>query len=405
MENGVRRGKFVINFKDVAILSIALYIIIAICYDGTGLSKLSLASYGIYLCVAVCAFYALLIGKFYLQTVYIFMLLFGAVLSISTIYSPASESLKNMYLYRFWTGVILMFLVCNTVSTREDIDKLLHAIIIGSVLLSLNIYVQFGFSNIADAEERILDGVGDINMLGVYCAFAIIIATIFIFTKKKHRLWYFLSIVVAVPFLMFTGSRKAVLLVVVGLLTFVFSYSQNRGLIKRLIGILVILAVGIFLIETIPAFAVIRAHFEDMLNLFSGEGEMDQGDLNRIEYIEYGWQYFKQKPLVGNGFFSSFFYLGAYTHCNFVELLMNNGLIGFCVYYFVRLYVLGRAIKSGTRNDVLTGLVITFSIALLFCDIGVVTYYNRFLFVITAICSRAADILNKEKKTTWLGNK
>lgn len=401
MENGQKNGKITIQFKDIAILSIMLYIIIAVCFDGTGLSKLPLASYGIYLCACVCALYILLSGKLRLHSIYFYMLLFGAVLSISTLYSPARAALRNMYLYRFWTGVILMFLVCNTITTRKDIEKLLYASVIAGVMLALLVYAEYGFTNISKAEERLLDELSDINMLGVYCGFAIIIAAIFLITKKKFKLLYIAAIVVMTPFLMFTGSRKAVLLVVVGLLTFMFYYSKDGKILKRLFAIAAVLAVVVILIETVPAFAIIREHFEDLVNLLTGEGELDKGDINRMKYIERGWGYFLEKPIAGYGFLGSYYFFGTYTHCNYIELLMNNGIFGFVVYYVMRLAILGKVVKHGSKGDVLTAVAVTFCVGLLFCDIGVVTYYNRFLFIVTAICARAADILREERQKQW----
>lgn len=398
MRTGIRDGKLTFQLKDIAIPSIMIYIIIAICFDGTKLSPVPLASFGIYLCAGVCGVCALLSKRLSLRPIYFYVLLFGLVLSLSTLYSPVKESLQKMYLYRFWTGVILMILVCNSITCRKDIEKLLHAVILGGVLLSVLIYAEYGIENIADAEERVLDELSDINMLGVYCAFAIIISAVYMFTRKRFKLLYLAAIVVMTPFLLFTGSRKAVLQVAVGLLTFLLYYSRNKKLLGRLVLIGAIIAAGVILINYVPAFSVINEHFGDMGNLLTGEGELDQGDINRMEYLELGWQYFLKKPFIGHGFFSSFYYFSAYTHCNYVELLMNNGILGFGIYYFMRLSILFKGFKYGSRNDVLSGLIIAFSIALLFCDIGVVTYYNRFLFIAIAICARGADILREEKR-------
>ncbi len=397
MNYSVSKAKLKFVFKDLAILSIIAYIIISVTYDGTGLGNAAWASYGIYICAAMCGANMLFSAEITVRKTYIFTIVFGFLLLASTSYSPVEVTIGDMYLYRFWTSALLFVLVANTITTREDIEKLLKACVFAGAFLSINIYAKYGITELADAEDRLLSDISDINMLGVYCGFSIIIASIYMVFDKKHRFLYFSSIIISVPFLMFTGSRKAVLLVVVGLLAFVFTYKNERGLFLRLLAALAVLGIIVFLIMNVPAFSVIRIHFEDMINLFRGAGEIDQGDINRMEYLERGWQYFLEKPFAGNGFFSSFYYFNAYTHCNYVELLMNNGILGFAVYYLMRLLILSKAIACRRKNDILAAMMIMIGVGILFCDIGVVTYYNRFLFVLIAISDKATTIFRGER--------
>ena len=81
---------------------------------------------------------------------------------------------------------------------------------------------------------------------------------------------------------------------------------------------------------------------------------------------------------------------------------MNNGIIGFAVYYLMRLLILKNNIACRKRNDILAAMAITISVGVLFCDVGVVTYYNRFLFIMIAIADKASAILREEQR---VGNK
>ncbi len=390
--------------KTLSIYSILTYIIISVVYDGTGFSNLSLSTYAIYLCAGICGLNALLSGNIRVLPTYILMLAFGAALQLSSYYTPTSQFISNMYLYRFWTALVLFVLAANTITSREDVDKLLKGYVLSGPFLSIVVYSNFGIANLVSTEDRVLETIGDINMLGAYCAFSIIVSLVYIFTSKKHKLLYLLAIVICVPFLMFTGSRKAVLIVVIGLVTFVLTYTRKKGLFKRLLIISLLLGGIVLLIYKIPAFSIIKEHFEDMLNLFTGQGDLDKGDENRIKYLELGWKHFLDKPLFGNGFCSSYYYFRTYTHCNYIELLMNNGIVGFVLYYAVHFTIITTAFRYRKKADVLTSLVFTFMLCLLFCDIGVVTYYNRFMNIILAICAKAVIILKDESLSMGGGN-
>lgn len=324
------------------------------------------------------------------------MILLGILLTISIVYSPASGTLKNMYLYRFWTAIVLFVLISNVINSRSDIHKLLLGCVVGSVVLSLLVYKKYGFVNLVVSGARLSDELGDINMLGTYCAFGFLIAFATMMANRKIRLWCIAAMVTMLPMIMFTGSRKSILLIAVGILAFMMLWGSNRALVGKVILGIAAVCFLFILIERIPAFSNISGHFDDLFNLLSGSGNLDKGDLNRIRFIEEGWNLFLERPIIGHGFISSYYYFGTYTHCNYIELLMNNGIVGFGIYYFLRGKIITKTIKLFDRTDYLIALCLTFSLLLLISDIAVVTYYNRFIIVIIAICVKTIDVVRKE---------
>ncbi len=397
MQSNIRKNGLSISFHSITIFVINLYIVAAIAFDGTQLSSLPIASYAIYLCAGGGILYAILRRTFQVHWSYYLILLFGVLLTASMVYSPASTALKNMYLYRFWTSIILFVLISNVITTRSDIHRLLVGCVVGSIVLSLSVYIKYGFGNLITSGARLSDELGDINMLGTYCAFAFLIAFTTMMANRKMRLWCIAAMVIMLPMIMFTGSRKSILLIAAGILAFMLLWGSNRALVgKILLGIAAVYLL-FMLIEKIPAFSNISGHFDDLFNLVSGSGDLDKGDINRIRFIEEGWNLFLEKPIFGHGFIGSYYYFGTYTHCNYIELLMNNGAIGCGIYYFFRGKILAKTIKLFDRTDYLLALCLIFSLILLISDIAVVTYYNRFIVVIIAICVKMIDIVKKEK--------
>jgi O-antigen ligase len=95
--------------------------------------------------------------------------------------------------------------------------------------------------------------------------------------------------------------------------------------------------------------------------------------------ISHGWDLFLKEPVLGYGLnnFSILFakILGeGYAHNNYIELLVDLGMIGTIAYYSFYAFIIGKLI--GIRND-LTGLrnfFLAFMLVLLVFDIGNVTY-------------------------------
>lgn len=383
-------GKLLISLHSIMMAVIVVHIILTVSFDNTGLSSLPLASLAIYLCLGMGILYALITRLIVVNWSYIAFILFTFVLYLSSLYSPTSQYIKDIYLTRFVYSFAIYFIVCITIKSKKDINTLLVSVIVSGVILSLLVYSKYGLANLLIMGERL--DFGDINMLATYCSFSIVAAFAYFMSHKKSKFWTVLAMLICIPMVMFTGSRKSILLIAIGVVVFLFLFGEHKRLLRNIFIGATAIGLLIWLINTIPAFSNIREHFDDMYQLFAGGDNLDKGDLNRLKFIDEGLRMFVANPIFGNGFASSYYYLGTYTHCNFVELLMNNGIIGFGIYYYIRIRILYEGFKQTNRTDMLTVLCIVFSLMLLFTDVGVVSFYNRFLMIILAICVKTIDI-------------
>jgi O-antigen ligase len=133
---------------------------------------------------------------------------------------------------------------------------------------------------------------------------------------------------------------------------------------------------------------MIKGRFEEMILGLLGQGSLNEGDILRQYYIETGLAEFKESPIWGNGFYYSAYLFGHYSHNNYIELLMNNGIIGFIAYYSIYIKLLIDAFKMKTtfhKSYVLIVLVVFVFLAL---DLGTVSYFDRYTLLILAVCSR-----------------
>lgn len=384
-----RRGETLSIIKlpihNLAIYSISLYVVLSVLFEGSQNANARLASYGLYLCLGMCISEVLLKQKIKIHSFTVCLLIFGVLLTISYFYSPADVDIKNIYLYRYWTSYLVIFFISNTIAGYKDIQKLLFTFVLAGVLLSLTLYHTYGFSNLLVSSTRIGDELGNQNMLGLYCAFSIVIA-VYLFVTKKKSLFLLSAVVICIPAVMFTGSRKAVLLIAVALMSFFLAYSQNRFLVKRVLLLAILLLTMIILIESIPAFSMIRQRFENLFTLFKSGTAADVSDLRRLMFIKIGMQQFGNRFLLGNGFCYSYNLFGTYTHNNYIELLLNNGIVGAASYYSIHILLLIKQHKVRKYDRKVSSFVLMILGAVLFCDIGVITYYNRYILILITIC-------------------
>ncbi len=387
-------------FKQLAMFSIGLYLVFSAVFDKMAIPALAkLSSVSIYFCLGCCALFILSRGTFRLNYAIVILLVTGALLTISTVYTPAPEATVSKYLYRYWTSVILVVLISNTVDSFEDVDKVLTYYSLAGVALSICMYSLYGVSNLAAAMGRVDDQLGNQNAVGMICAFGVVFAVFeMIRAKGYQKVLYVLAALICMPAVMFTGSRKAILIIVVAFVAFLLLYSESKNFIRNVLLGIVLVGLVILAIYNIPAFDVIRTRFESTFDFFLG-GNVDAavvGDDHRVMFMEKGIKVFLEHPYFGAGFVSSHYYFGVYSHNNYIELLMNGGLALFLTYYFMYLLSFIFNLKHRRKMPrVYFAIALTVIIMILVADIGVVTYYERTTLIAMSLCATIAQAAKK----------
>jgi len=384
--------------RHIALLSIALYIFLMIVFETLNSPLSSYASLGLYICLGCCGSYILIQRKIKLHWSIIVFCIFGILLSISALYTPTKVSIVNAYLRLYWTSFILLFIIGNIPATLKDVRFLIGVIVISGAVLSLYLYTFYGWEYLISSPERLDNAFGNQNNTAVRCAFSVIFAFYMLATQRtKLRFLWLIPAAICIPAIMFLASRKAILMIGAGLFTLFVVYSKNRNLIKKVVLIVLLLVALWYIIQYVPAFSVIKERFEETFNLLGGAATEDsKSDMNRIRYIEMSLAAFWESPLIGKGFYYSEHLLGTYSHNNFIELLLNNGIIGFAIYYFIYLKLFAEACKIKKTAPIAHAFVITTVITFVVLDIGVVSYFNRYTLILLIVCSTMLNIAQKE---------
>lgn len=295
--------------------------------------------------------------------------------------------------YALEKGITLVeIMICMTVlysyySGLESIDPLLKVVMYSGFFTTVYSYFYYGISNIYQiiiAGDRIPSAFTNTNTLGMLAAIASVIAVYYIFIQKQK--WLVVLIIPAVILVAASGSRKALILLVVGSTLVAMKNSKSHSLVKRTAyGLLVLVGVFILLyfLSRLSLFAGINQRMEGMINLITQGGEIDSSAQLRQNYIMMGMRQFSKTPFLGIGIgcprilTNAYYGHDAYLHNNYVELLCGGGVVGFLLYYLNYLYLIINIVKYRKQEVKESVVALALIVALLLTDYGSVSYYAK----------------------------
>ena len=395
MKNSIFDVDLLKRMRSLWKFSLVLYIICSIAF----LSKstlMMLNSIALYLFLGV-SFICILLKKTVKINIYLaFTFVFLLYIIIGTLYNN-NQSMAMSIAYEFFVVVCMLFCIYNYVESEEDIVLVFKTVMFGGLVL--NIYTVFLYGGgIFDAlvnEARVGGLAGNLNFVGMKSAYSALIAMFFLLNGNISlfkKVTYSTIIVFCSFFALITASRKVLLLLVAGVF-FLFLFRKNKkrkplAVFKNFVIAIACAAVVLLIIFNVDYFDDIAYRFEEMLNLFiNGSGEVGS-DKKRIRYIKTGLEVFVNNPVLGDGTAASYNYFNTYSHCNFVEILMNNGIIGFILFYFcypIFFVKAAKKIRDERKTDTnmsLLCLLVVLSIVLL--SFGFVYYTMPYFQILIA---------------------
>lgn len=302
---------------------------------------------------------------------------------------------------------LIKILVCMSIlysyySVRKNaMEELFSVLFWASLIVVFYSYVFYGkdlIINVILSGKRLDNSFSNVNTIGMVSGIMIII-TVFKAICNKC-IWYLILDIPAIILILATGSRKAIVIVFIGVFSLLLFKYLNRNIFKTIFWSICISIIALLMIRwimSLEAFAGIGQRMKGMIALFTGNGIIDSSSWLRYEYIKLGINIFKKNPIYGIGmgnariFVSSDYGHDAYLHNNYVELLANGGILGFIIYYCIYYMVIKNLIKYFKYRDKYTSVVIILVIMQLVIDYGSVSYYYKntiFYFLIFFICIR-----------------
>lgn len=217
--------------------------------------------------------------------------------------------------------------------------------------------------------------------------------------KKIH--FNVLTLVVALIALL-TGSRKALLMLAVFALAYLFFWKPEKNMGKFVVRMVIVLAVGvvvlILLMKVDVLYNAIGNRLESLyLQWFEGE-ESDASAISRARMISIGMNMFSESPIYGLGHNAFKLTSGywTYSHNNYVELMCSLGILGLLVFYAPLIYFTVETFRLWRRG--VPGAVFPLTVFLIqyINDFGHVSYYSFHIHIFLGMAVGYVYLLKQE---------
>ncbi len=373
-------------------------------------------TWGKYILILACLFILfvdILEGKakyrYTISTYHYFICIIIIYTFLSSIWGiSAKDSLIKTFTYI--QILICMSIVYNHFNKFSDVIQLVQVVKWSSYVISIYSIIYYGLDfvmSMITSGTRLDNSYSNINTMGMLAAFGIIIQIDDILREKKIGL----ETIFCVPAFMMviaTQSRKALLILVIGILLVLILRNLSDGkLFRNIVKIVMILAGSFFVLRFLSEmeiFSGINQRMEYLIAMFTGKGEIGHSAMLRQELINLGIQIFKKSPILGIGIGCPHIVAGqalgfdAYLHNGFIEVLAGGGIIGFALYYGSFIYLIVQFYKFRKIKDTIYPLCVILVFICLFRDYAMVSIYDKSTYFYFMIYFMEIDKLRIKKK-------
>ena len=317
----------------------------------------------------------------------IWSFMFFSIVILSVIFS------KDPFISFIGAMQILKILVLNNIlilvsKNKREVYFFLNTFIVAGIVLILRLLTLVPLENLGNNRLQII-GMFNANDVGLKLSLSLIFLLYFIFLEKKYKLYYLVNVPILYLFIFFTGSKKAFVFSVLSLVLIILLSLKNK---KKLVYYIPLIILGLFLIfriiMEIPVFYnVLGYRLEAFLSFTEGNSRIDGSTLERLSMIKEGIDLFSEELFLGYGLegFALNTNFGHYSHNNYVEMLVNFGIIGFIVYYTMYFYLMVKNIKLYLlRNKIIIPFLINIIIVFII-EMAMISYKDRFFYLVLGL--------------------
>lgn len=287
---------------------------------------------------------------------------------------------------------LLVIAVFNAVRKYNLQADFLYTIILSSYLLAFLTLIKYGgianYIGLMISGTRLGGLIGNENIFGMTFASSSVICFYFTIDHDyKHKVFYMFSLTLFSFFAFSSQSKKAILMIAIGVVLLCIFHFGIRKIWKTLLLVL-LLFVLLYLTLQLKVFSGMTQRLESFL---SGA---DDSDLTRNYLILLGLSLFKQKPFLGWGYcnFRPVSGMPFYSHNNIVELLVDLGIVGFLLYYmlFLKLMIAVNKLRRSSRNSIYE---VFLSLLIVDCIMGygAVQFVEKTPWILFAVCLAVSE--------------
>lgn len=318
-------------------------------------------------------------GQINLGKALIFPVLFMSVTAFSCIWADYPDAAISRLSTQVQFYILFFFTYALYTNEEISIRRYFNALYIAGICMAFYALYRYGWVGFIDGlkeGQRLGGEITNENYFGMVFSKAAIVAY-FKYMRARKKIFGFLNILLVVVFTFFafsSGSKKAFLMIIIGIVGINLLENGITKLWKTLAASLLAIT-GIILILQLPIFSTMN---QRILSFFTGG--KDSSDLVRAKMIDLSMQLIHEKPIFGHGLsnFGVITQLGTYSHNNMTEILVSTGIIGLLFFYipYLQIFHLGWVNGVKKKDNIITLLFLLSMIYLVF-GYGMVEYYDR----------------------------
>lgn len=308
-----------------------------------------------------------------------------AVSFIAMIYSPSFSIFGGTY-YALIVNFVLVFILTQMPWNEQRFEMIMKVFMLSAAGLIIVLALTGNLEDTSDSGRLGQELTGNANilatmlMVGAIYAFWLLVSS----SSTSTKLFSFISVLIVYFGIFLSGGRKYVIIPIVFLYVLLLYKTDTNGKRHLIFNSLLVVAICVLLYQLIMKvpfiYDAIGYRFDGFFALFDDSKDVDGSTEVRMKMIEAALKKWPDRPLFGHGF-DSFKYYNAssvtgheyYSHNNFVELLYNQGIVGFLTYYSFYVYLLYSALKA-KGTSLYKGFVVGVVFAWLVIEYGYVTY-------------------------------
>ena len=350
---------------------------------------------------AICALFLIISPRKYTDKAYvIWVASFMFFFSLSVLWSIKIKTSVFVLVVRLIPLLLLTFATMKYICSQRRLNNVLFAVFLCSFFMILAIIPNFDEVmmglRLGNALNEEADGekIWNSNTIAITLCFALYAGWIFFMNKNKGfglKLLYIITAIVFLFFILVSGSRKSLLMIAIPMMYFLYKKYKRNFLIYMIVSFFALAFVYYLVMRVELFYSILGSRIEAAMLILSGDYTSGEVDDSRYYLAMYGLEWAQDNPILGVGIncyrvlsnatlkFSGYNF---YAHNNYIELLVDVGIVGLIIYYSGLFYLLRKSLK---RNDQVGSWVFILLVVTFVLDMFHVAYYeinNHLLLVI-----------------------
>lgn len=312
---------------------------------------------------------------------HVFFFIFVILCTISVLFNPSSYQRLKTLIQVF----ILTFIVSDIVVEKKNLSSIKYAIIFGALYANLAALRELANYSSPGRAVRIGSFLGNPNLFSMILVVGILYALHNIISEQEKPRKIFITVnyiligTFGFSIVYFTGSRKGIVFLIFFIISLLVYYFKKVRILPKIL----LICSTPFLFLSLFKILSLSPHFRRIENfyLFLQGGQVTEGSIEtRKAMLSRAAELWKEKPFLGWGIdqYRAVSGFGTYSHNNFSEILVNNGILGLIIYYSIFLVIFIFSIKMSPEKSGNLKYWLLITIIIIFInDFGMVTYYSK----------------------------